>query len=128
MAHMTDEEIFFNDYKEYESGGTKFGIGCVNAYDEEGARDLAERMANVLSSVKAQSDMDMLFSQINIFHDDISVTYLIPSEEAAAEVLETAFGTGTVYDGVSYRLEPYISRKQVLVPAISDILESYPKE
>lgn len=88
---MTDEEIFF-DYKEYESGGKKFGIGCVNAYDEDGARNLVERMlvermTNVLSSVEASTDMDMLFLQIRIFHDGISVTYLVSSNEVAAKVL-----------------------------------------
>ena len=125
---MTDEEIFFDDYKEYESGGTQFGIGCVNAYDEDGAKDMIERMSKVLPSAQASTGIDMLYVQISIFHDDISITYLVPSNEAAAEVLETAFGDDSVYDGISYRLEPGISRKQVLVPAITDILESYPKE
>ena len=125
---MTDEEIFFDDYKEYESGGKQYGIGCVNAYDEDGARDLAERMMNVLSSVDVSTGMEMSFAQIGIFHDDISVTYLVPSNEAAAEVIETAFGDDAVFDGISYRLEPGISRKKVLVPEITNILESYPKE
>ncbi len=125
---MTDEEIFFDDYKEYEGGGKKFGIGCVNAYNEDAAKNLVERMTDVLSSGEVSNGMDMLFAQISIFHDDISVTYLVPSNKAAAEVLETAFGENAVYDGTSYRLEPGISRKQVLVPAITDILESYPKE
>ena len=125
---MTDEEIFFDDYKEYESGGKQFGIGCVNAYDEDSARELTERMTNVLSSVDVLTGMDMSFAQIGIFHDGISVTYLVPSNETAAEVLETAFGDDAVYDGISYRLEPGISRKQVLIPAITGILESYPKE
>ena len=125
---MTDEEIFFSDYKEYERGGKKFGIGCVNAYDEAGAGNLVERMTNVFSSDDAPNGMDMSFAEISIFHDGISVSYLVPSNEAAAEVLEAAFGNDAVYDGVSYRLEPGISRKQVLVPAITDILEAYPKE
>ena len=125
---MTDEEIFFNDYKEYERGGKKFGIGCVNAYDEAGAGNLVERMTNVFSSDDAPNGMDMSFAEISIFHDGISVSYLVPSNEAAAEVLEAAFGNDAVYDGVSYRFEPGISRKQVLVPAITDILEAYPKE
>ena len=43
-------------------------------------------------------------------------------------MLQTAFGKDAVYDGVSYRLEPGISRKQVLVPAITNVLESYPQE
>ena len=125
---MTDEEIFFNDYKEYERGGKKFGIGCVNAYDEAGAGNLVERMTNVFSSDDAPNGMDMSFAEISIFHDGISVSYLVPSNEAAAEVIEAAFGNDAVYDGVSYRFEPGISRKQVLVPAITEILEAYPKE
>ena len=125
---MTDEDIFFSDYKEYERGGKKFGIGCVNAYDEAGAGNLVERMTNVFSSDDAPNGMDMSFAEISIFHDGISVSYLVPSNEAAAEVLEAAFGNDAVYDGVSYRLEPGISRKQVLGPAITEILEAYPKE
>ena len=125
---MTDEEIFFSDYKEYEAGGKTYGIGCVNAYDEAGALDLVARMKGVISSAKSSAGTDLSFAQISIFHDDISITYLVPSDEAADEVLKTAFGDAAAYDGTSYRLEPGISRKQVLVPAITDILEAYPKE
>jgi hypothetical protein len=89
---------------------------------------MIERMSKVLPSAQASTGIDMLYVQISIFHDDISITYLVPSNVAAAEVLETAFGDDSVYDGISYRLEPGISRKQVLVPAITDILKSYPKE
>ena len=125
---MTDEEIFFSDYKEYEAGGKTYGIGCVNAYDEAGALDLAARMKGVISSAKSSAGTDLSFAQISIFHDDISITYLVPSDEAADEVLKTAFGDAAAYDGTSYRLEPGISRKQVLVPAIADVLEAHPKE
>ena len=125
---MTDEEIFYDDYKEYESDGTKYAIGCVNAYDEDSARDLVERMTKVLPAAQASSGMNMSYAQISIFHDDLSITYLVPSNEAAAEVLETAFGKDAVYDGTSYRLEPGVSRKQVVVPAITDVLKSHPKE
>ncbi|MBO7422291.1 MAG: hypothetical protein J6T99_02745, partial [Oscillospiraceae bacterium] len=65
---------------------------------------------------------------ISIFHDDISITYLVPSNEAAAEVLEIAFGNDAVHDEIAYRLEPGISRKQVLVPAITDVLAAHPTE
>ena len=81
-----------------------------------------------ISITKPGIFLKMLFSQITIFHDDISVTYLVPSNAAAADVLETAFGEDAVFDGLSYRIEPGISRKKVLVPAITDVLESYPKE
>lgn len=126
---MTDEEVFLSDYKEYENGGKKYAIGCMNVYDEEDAKDMVERMAKLFPSVSESNGMDMSFAQISIFHDDISVTFLVPSDEAAAEVIETAFPEAELFDdGAAYRIELGISRKQVLVPAITAILEAHPKE
>ena len=127
-AGMTDEEIFYSDYKEYESNGRQYSIGCINVYDEAGAQEMAERMKALIPSTLAAAGMDMAFAQISIFHDDLSITYLVPSDPAAAEVIEAAFGDTAVFDGTSYVLTPGISRRQVLVPAITDVLEAYPKE
>ena len=49
-------------------------------------------------------------------------------EAVADEVLQAAFGDTAVFDGISYRVEPYASRKSVFIPAITGVLESYPKE
>ena len=119
---MTDEEIFFSDYKEYESGGTKYSIGNINAYDEKSVKDLAERMQDVFPSVLVSTGMDMAFAQINVFHDDVSFTCLIPSDDAAAEVLEAAFHNTAVHEGIWYKIEPCASRKKVVVPAITNVL------
>ncbi len=125
---MSDEQILFSDYKEYESAGTLYSIGCVNAYDEAAAADLAERMKAVLPSSLVTTGMDMAFVQINIFHDDLSLTYIVPSGEQAAAVIEAAFGDLAVFDGTSYVFDPGFSRKKVLVPAITDILAAHPSE
>ena len=124
----TDEEIFFTDYKEYDIGGKKVSVGSVNAYDEETAKDLAERMRTVLSSAKAKTGMDMSFAMVSILRDDLSVTWLVPSDEAADEVLQAAFGEQAVRDGEVWRIEPYASRKAVFFPAITVVLEADPKE
>lgn len=125
---MTDEEIFFTDYKEYEIGSRKVSVGSINAYDEETARDLAARMRKTMPLTKPSTGMDMSFAMVSIQHDDISVTYLVPSDEAEEEVLKAAFGNEAVYDGTSWRIEPCVSRKAAFIPAITDVLESYPKE
>ena len=125
---MTDEEIYFSDYKEYEVDGRKFGIACMKVYDEEGAKDLAERMKALFPSVLASTGMDMAFVKVSISHDDLSIAYLVPSDDAAAEVLEAAFGETAVFDGASYVLTPSISRKTVMVPAITDVLKARPAE
>ena len=72
--------------------------------------------------------VDMAFVQINILHDDVSCTYYLPSDEMADEVLQAAFQDETVSDGTLYKHEPCASRKAVTVPAISAVLEGYPKE
>ena len=65
----SDDEIFLNDYREYEAGSKKYGIGVINAYDDEAAKELALRMKNTLPSLHTPTGMDMLFAQISIFHD-----------------------------------------------------------
>ena len=125
---MTDEEIFESDLKQYESAGRKFAIGCVNVYDEKNAVDMVKRMKSLLPAQRKALGVDMTFAQISIFHDDISITYLVPSDEAAAEAIETAFGDAAKFDGTAYILNPGISRRQVLVPALTDVLAMHPKE
>lgn len=125
---MSDEEIFFSDYKEYETGGKKYSIGCVNAYDPETAMDLAERMKKAMPAAKEKQGMDMAFAAISILHDDLSVTYVVGADEASHQVLQLAIGDDCDFDGTSFVTKTYMSRKSVLVPAITDILESYPQE
>ena len=38
---MSNEEILFSDYKEYEAAGVRFGIGLVSVIDEDSARAMA---------------------------------------------------------------------------------------
>jgi manganese-dependent inorganic pyrophosphatase len=125
---MTDEEIFFDDYKEYECAGKNYGIGCMKAADEEGARDLAERMTQVMPAAVRSTGMDFVISQISINEGDVSIAYFVPANDMAKDVLEAAFGDTTVFDGTSFIMTPSVSRKSVVVPAITDVLNSYPKE
>lgn len=119
---MTDKDVFYSDYKEYESNGTHFCIGCVNAYDEDAAKALCTRMKEAMPKLKDENGSDLMFAQISIFHDDISITYIVPCEDEGASIIEEAFGERAVPDGTFYRFEPGMSRKQVLVPAIMGVL------
>ncbi|MBO4835521.1 MAG: DHH family phosphoesterase [Lachnospiraceae bacterium] len=125
---MTDEEIFFSDYKNYAAGSRQFGIGVINVYDEDDAKTMATRMKAIIPAVLQSTGSEMAFAQISIFHDDINITYLVPSDEGAAEAIEAIYGDIAIYDGTSYILDPGVSRKKDLVPAITDFLEAHPKE
>ena len=127
---MTDEEILLSDYRQYGGAGRKYGIGVVSVYDESEVKEMIARMLNAFPKVAGSDGMDMAFAQISIFHDDLSITYLVPSNQAAEEVLRAAYPASdrVTYDGNVCRLEPGISRKRDLVPAITAVLEAVPTE
>lgn len=125
---MTDEEIFFSDYKEYEVNGRRFSICCMPAYDEAGAKDLAERMKAVAPQARVSTGIELSFALISVFHDDLDLSFVVPGDDAAGDVLEAAFDQAAPFDGTSYRFEPGLVRKKDLVPAITGVLEDYPKE
>ena len=63
---MSGQEILFSDYKEYEASGVKFGIGAVNAIDEEAAAALAEQMKEALPQGFASRDVDLMYASVGI--------------------------------------------------------------
>lgn len=126
---MTDEEIFFSDYKEYEAGGTKFSIGCINCYDEEEVKELAERMSEIMPEALKETGMDMAFAQVSVINDELNVCYLVYAGDGAKEaVTEALDDRHPEEEGNAYILKPGISRKTVLVPALTEVLNAYPKE
>ena len=56
------------------------------------------------------------------------MTWLVPSDEAADEVLKAAFGDRAFRDGEAWKMEPYASRKAVFIPGITTLLEAASKE
>ena len=125
---MTDEEIFHNDYKEYDCAGVHYGIGVIKASDKETAMDIADRMDEAMASAKRSSGMDMVFAQIRYDVGDNTYTYLLPSDEEALEVLKAGFGDTWEFDGKGYLTSPGVSRKSVVVPVITEVLNQFPHE
>ena len=120
---MTDEEIFYSDYKEYTVGDYSYGIADVIAFGEDNTRAMADRLYEVAAAKYADSGLDYLYAKVKNEGDDDSENkmYTIAYGDGAVEVLEEAIGG---YDGTKYFIhkEPQ-SRKKVMVPAIDEVLE-----
>lgn len=128
-AGMTDMEILESDIKNYEGGGRMYTIGCISAYDEAAAKNLAERMKVLMPDLVTARGVELGYAQISIFHDDISMNFIVPSDETAAEVLKAAFPDNEPeFDGTSYIFNPGMSRRKTLVPALTDVLAAHPGE
>lgn len=121
---MSDKEILFNDYKEYKIGNKTVSVSCINAYDEASVKNLIERIKKTIPLTQSSKKMDMSFALISILHDDVSVTYFVPSNNEANNVLKSAFKDKVVFNGSAYRIAPYASRKKIFIPAITKVLSS----
>lgn len=125
---MTDKEILFSDYKEYEASGVKFGIGLVPALDDESAKALAKRMEGALKDNLKASGMDLLYADVGIRENGEKIDYIVPADSRAKETLEAAFPNYDEFDGTAYIYRKGLGRKTKFVPGLTDFLAAHPSE
>ena len=125
---MTNEEIFFSDYKEYEASGVKFGIGLVNVLDEKNAKDLSERMKQVLPEAFKKKDVDLMYASVGIRENGEKIDYIVPCDEKSKDMIEAAFPDYDEYNGTAYIYRSGLGRKSKMVPGLTDYLNAHPHE
>ena len=125
---MSSEEILFSDYKEYEASGVKFGIGLVNAIDEETAKELSERMKEVLPECIGKHDVDLMYASVGIRENGEKIDRIIPGNDLSKEMIEAAFPNYDEYDGTSFVFRTGLGRKTKFVPGLTDYLAAHPHE
>ncbi len=125
---MTDMEILFSDYKEYEAGSTKFGIGLLNAIDNETAKELAQRMKAVLPEGFKTRNVDLLYASVGIRENGEKIDYIVPCNEYSETVFKAAFPNYDEYDGTAYIFKAGLGRKTLFVPGLTDYILSVPRD
>lgn len=126
---MSNEEILFSDYKEYTVSGVKFGIGLVNAIDEDSARAMAERMNAALPDCFEALQVDLLYVGIGIWEDGAKIDYIICCDGLSRDTFEAAFPNYDEYDGTAYIFrDGGLGRKTRFVPGLTDYLNAHPHE
>ena len=123
---MTDAEIYYNDYKEYETAGVRYAVASLQALDENSAKELIIKMRNVIPSEIISTGMDMVFVKITYDVGDDPVNYLLVSDADAAEIAgKTDLKKLNMVEDDLFTFKGKSSRKSVLVPAIDKVLNSY---
>jgi len=126
---MTDMEILFLDYKEYEAGGVKFGIGVLNSIDEATSKELSARMKAVLPEGFKSRDVDIMYASVGIRENGEKIDYIVPADEYSDAVFKAAFPGYDDYDGTAYIFRtPGLGRKSLFVPGLTDYLLAHPHE
>jgi len=117
-GNLRDKDIFFSDYKKYETDGKTFCISVVNAVNEEQSRELAKRMYAVLIEEFENLKTEMGFIIVNNLSNEEGENkmYMMAYGNHAEELLHGIFHN---YDGERYFVFPEnLSRKATIVPAI----------
>lgn len=124
---MTDMEILFLDYKEYEAGDVRFGIGILNSIDEPTSKELSARMKDILPEGFETRDVDLMYASVGIRENGEKIDYIVPANEYSDAVFKAAFPGYDDYDGTAYIFRtPGLGRKSRFVPGLTDYLLEHP--
>lgn len=123
---MNDREIYYSDYKEYETNGVLYGIGVIKVARPELIPAMAERMLPVIESeVKNGCEADVLL--FNVYDPEYSLGYVgaFGGDTAFTEkAMETVFGASGEKKGEFYAFAPSLSRKTDMLPMLDSYLNA----
>ena len=126
---MDDREIFYSDYKRYETAGFCYGIGNIKVAHPEQVPEMAERMLKVIRD-EAENGSDTDFLLFEVYDSEYALGYLGyfgNDAELTGTVMDTAFGASGEKKGDFFAFSPSLSRKTDIVPPIDDCLSAISK-
>lgn len=122
LKSKTDDEIFYQDFKRFNSGKVSFGVGQISSLNADELDSLKERLLPYLKKAHKEHGVDMMFFMLtNILNES---TILLYEGTGALPMLTNAFhleeNTEEVRDSASGTVElpGVVSRKKQLIPAI----------
>lgn len=113
---MSDEEILYQDFKEFTSSDTHYGVGQISSMDSDALEKLAVRMEPYMESELEEKDFDMIFLMLTDILNE-STTFLCVGDDALEKVARAA-GVSAGENSSVY-LKGVVSRKKQVVPLLS---------
>ena len=114
----TIEELIYNDFKAFNIGNRKIGIGQMTIIDYPKVLKDKNKYLRVIEKISKEHEYDILaFCITDIINSN---TYLLYNEEAKT-IFETVFNIDDIYEG--YELKGIVSRKKQIIPLLMDGLK-----
>lgn len=111
---MTNEEVFYQDYKEYEIAGKDIGVTTVTALKHKDYEELESKLTAYMNVLLPKQEMEDLYI---IFHDaEKGTSKVVCAGDGAEAVLEAAFKDAV---NGTYSVKKDLSRKSDVVPALT---------
>lgn len=120
LSDKTPEEIFYQDFKKFNSGNVNFGVGQISSMAAEELFEIADRLKPYITKACEEQGLDMIFFMLTDILEES--TNLIYAGEKAGEFVEKAYGVPRE-EGDYYKLAGVVSRKKQLIPAFMAALQ-----
>lgn len=111
-------ELFHQDYKTFEAGKIRFGVGQVTSMSAEEIGSIEKRMTDYMKKNAHQDGLAMIFFMMTDIMSESSI--VLAAGKGAVEALVNAFGVEA--DGAGVYLKGVVSRKKQLVPPLIEAL------
>lgn len=118
LEGISTEQIISLDYKEFEMGSKKVGVGTWETTYPESVNEKKESIENELKIKKQKENLDFIFFMVVDILKQNCQLYLIGEEEKA--VAEKVFG-GQIENGMMI-LPGVVSRKKQIIPQLTEEL------
>ena len=120
FSAKTTEEIFYQDFKIFDSDDIQFGVAQVSAVSRKQLNSIKPELQQYLDQVMADKGLRMVFVMLtDIFEEE---TELIYAGSMAKGVVEQAFGVSEQDGG--FLLQNVVSRKKQLIPPMMQAMQS----
>jgi manganese-dependent inorganic pyrophosphatase len=118
VKDLSTEEIIKLDYKEFEFGGEKYGIGVMETTNKDFGLERKEEIAEKLAEMKKRDNLKAIFlSVIDILKQE---SWTICSGEEERDLFKKMF-KAEEKDGVLF-VPNLVSRKKEIVPVFEKFL------
>jgi len=119
LDEKTPEEICFQDFKVFNSGGVVFGVGQITSMNQEELDSVRKRLKNYLEEARNAQRLDMIFLMLtNILEES---TEMMTCGDGAKQLIRDAFELADAKESIL--LEGVVSRKKQLIPPIVNYLQ-----
>lgn len=113
----TIEELIYNDFKSFNIGNYKIGIGQMTVIDYKEVLKDKDKYLEVIEKIASAHDYDIVsFCITDVINSN---TYILYNEESTT-IFETIFNIDKIYQG--YELKGVVSRKKQIIPLLMEEL------
>ncbi len=110
------KDLVFRDYKDFEMGGNKIGVGQLELVDLSLIEDVRDDLYKALEEVKAEGGRHSVFLMLTDIMKEGSDLMVVTDD---ASIVEKAFGKKL--EGKTVWIDGMMSRKKQTVPPLQDV-------